>query len=338
MEHGIVTWDLINNVFVKKLCSFVSTTALTDPTVLKRSLSILESVVQNSPNFYTVVSRDVTIDSLIQHLQNVSEDVKINTIALINALILKTPPDRRKNLASEILSVGVRSVLLTNIIRNPRGVSDEMAHQLYTYQQLTLNFLQGRMNCQMREEDQAEKDKIENLRKAVFESNIVHFDVQMRTSKDYRKLGFEKHIKLSENFRETPPGILPLDCMTYFSKQFPDSYIKVVLENMGRGDGHECPFGKSSIALVKLLCRLLNIGEQPDDTSSDYYPIFFTTESPFQELFCICITLLGKTWREMKAKAEDFGRVMSVVEKQIKETLKEKQPTLDVFKVMYYII
>ncbi|CAB4038874.1 engulfment and cell motility 1 [Paramuricea clavata] len=309
MEHGIVTWDLINNVFVKKLCSFVSTTALTDPTVLKRSLSILESVVQNSPNFYTVVSRDVTIDSLIQHLQNVSEDVKINTIALINALILKTPPDRRKNLASEILSVGVRSVLLTNIIRNPRGVSDEMAHQLYTYQQLTLNFLQGRMNCQMREEDQAEKDKIENLRKAVFESNIVHFDVQMRTSKDYRKLGFEKHIKLSENFRETPPGILPLDCMTYFSKQFPDSYIKVVLENMGRGDGHECPFGKSSIALVKLLCRLLNIGEQPDDTSSDYYPIFFTTESPFQELFCICITLLGKTWREMKAKAEDFGRV-----------------------------
>jgi hypothetical protein len=31
---------------------------------------------------------------------------------------------------------------------------------------------------------------------------------------------------------------------------------------MGRGDGHECPFGKSSIALVKLLCRLLNIGEQ----------------------------------------------------------------------------
>ena len=28
---------------------------------------------------------------------------------------------------------------------------------------------------------------------------------------------------------------------------------------------------------------------------------------------------------------------MSVVEKQIKETLKEKQPTLDVFKVMFCI-
>lgn len=31
-------------------------------------------------------------------------------------------------------------------------------------------------------------------------------------------------------------------------------------------------------------------------------------------------------------------KVMSVVEKQIKEALKEKQTTLDVFKVMYSLI
>lgn len=40
------------------------------------------------------------------------------------------------------------------MIRNSRGVSDDMAHQLYTYQQLTLNFLQHRMNMVMREDDQ----------------------------------------------------------------------------------------------------------------------------------------------------------------------------------------
>jgi hypothetical protein len=92
----------------------------------------------------------------------------------------------------------------------------------------------------------------------------------MRTSKDYKRLGFEvsepasrlnkcaikyselrlyinygpivstKQMfvillqypnKLSENFRETPPGLLPLDCMTYFCKQYPDAYLKVIAKN-----------------------------------------------------------------------------------------------------------
>lgn len=130
-----------------------------------------------------------------------------------------------------------------------------------------------------------------------------------------------------------------------------------------------------------------------DDTSTEYYPIFFTTESPFQELYVICIQLVAKTWREMRAKGDDFTRVrrisrclfiytvlfhvyfllylilltfkcnfleswpfstklyvnvpslvnfffptqvMSVVENQIKEALKEKQPTMDLFKVILF--
>ncbi|XP_046842039.1 engulfment and cell motility protein 1-like [Xenia sp. Carnegie-2017] len=332
MEHNIVSWNFIYNAFVKKLCSFVNTTALTDPTVLKRSLSILESIVQNSPNFYAIVSADATIESLKQHLQNVNEDVRINTISLINALIMKTPSTLRDELSNEIRSIGVRNVLLTNMIRNSRGVSDDMAHQLYTYQQLTLNFLQHRMNMVMREDDQREKEKIETLRKTVFDYSASHSDVQMRISNDYKKLGFEHCQRLSENFRETPPGLLALDCMMFFCKNYPDSYEKVVKGNLGRGDGHECPFAKSSIALVKLLCGLLNVGEQPDETSNAFYPIFFSTDAPFQELFCICIMLLGKTWREMKAKQEDFTRVMTVVEKQINVTLKEKHPTFENFK------
>jgi hypothetical protein len=40
--------------FFLQLCSFVSTTALTDPTVLKRALSILESIVQNRCKQYVI--------------------------------------------------------------------------------------------------------------------------------------------------------------------------------------------------------------------------------------------------------------------------------------------
>lgn len=52
------------------------------------------------------------------------------------------------------MMVTMVTMIFQTIIRNPRGVSDEMAHQLYTYQQLMLNFLQTRMSTPMREDDQ----------------------------------------------------------------------------------------------------------------------------------------------------------------------------------------
>ena len=42
-----------------------------------------------------------------------------------------------------------------------------------------------------------------------------------------------------------------------------------------------------------------------------YYPMLFTHEKPFEELFCICLQLLNKTWKEMRAAAADFSKVMA---------------------------
>lgn len=39
------------------------------------------------------------------------------------------------------------------------------------------------------------------------------------------------------------------------------SYLQVVLENSSREDKHECPFGRSSIELTKMLCEILKVGE-----------------------------------------------------------------------------
>ncbi|OBS83405.1 hypothetical protein A6R68_22605, partial [Neotoma lepida] len=35
----------------------------------------------------------------------------------------------------------------------------------------------------------------------------------------------------------------------------------IVLENSSREDKHECPFGRSSIELTKMLCEILKVGE-----------------------------------------------------------------------------
>lgn len=37
--------------------------------------------------------------------------------------------------------------------------------------------------------------------------------------------------------------------------------LQIVLENSSREDKHECPFGRSSIELTKMLCETLKVGE-----------------------------------------------------------------------------
>lgn len=39
------------------------------------------------------------------------------------------------------------------------------------------------------------------------------------------------------------------------------SLFQIVLENSSREDKHECPFGRSSIELTKMLCEILKVGE-----------------------------------------------------------------------------
>lgn len=150
--------------------------------------------------------------------------------------------------------------------------------------------------------------------------------------KDFKKLGFKSDINPALDFEETPPGMLALDCMYYFAKYHVEAYTKVsqplnyrilstrsslmrfslqvVLENSCRADVHECPFGRTSIELVKLLCQILRIGISPDEQKNPiYYPLFFTHDHPFEEFYSVCIILLNKTWKEMRASIEDFEKV-----------------------------
>lgn len=50
-----------------------------------------------------------------------------------------------------------------------------------------------------------------------------------------------------------------------------NSSFQIVLENSSREDKHECPFGRSSIELTKMLCEILKVGEL-----REYLKCFFT--------------------------------------------------------------
>lgn len=342
MDHGIVSWDILENPFISKIASFLNNQNSTpDAKVSQASLSILENIVLNSTDKYQQVEKEVPLANLVTHLQNVQYLViQQNTIALINSLFHKADAQKRTAIAATLSSKQIRNVILSSIIQYSSGqVRTEMAHQLYVLQTLCLGQLEQRMMTKMDPQDQDAHDKIKELRRIAFDndgnsnSNDVTTRKQLGTfSKDYKKLGFKSDINPALDFTETPPGMLALDCMVYFARNHTEHYTKVVLENSCRADEHECPFGRTSVELVKLLCEVLRIGEPPTEQGQTYHPMFFTHDHPFEEFFCISIVLLNKTWKEMRATTEDFVKVFSVVREQITRALATQPPGFDKFK------
>lgn len=342
MDHGVISWDILENPFINTIASFVNNQSVTqDVTIVQACLSILENIVLNSSGKSSQVEKEITIPNLVMHLQTTAENnvIQQNAIALINALFSKADISKRKAIAATISSKKVRNVIWCKVIQSPDNVGTEMAHQLYVLQTLSLSLLEQRMVSKMDPQDPEALEKIKELRRIAFDNdnNPLNADVTVRRqhsgyAQDYKKLGFKYETNPVLDFTKTPLGMLALDCMIYFARNHTDEFRKVVLENSCRADEHECPFGRTSIELVKLLCDILRIGETPSEQGQTYHPMFFNHDHPFEEFFCICITLLNKTWKEMRATTEDFVKVFSVVKEQIRRALDTLPYSFDKFK------
>ncbi|KAI4889958.1 hypothetical protein NFI96_001155 [Prochilodus magdalenae] len=232
---------------------------MVDVSILQRSLAILESMVLNSHSLYHRVAQEITVGQLIGHLQVSNQEIQTYAIALINALFLKAPEDRRQEMASTLAQKHLRSIILNHVIRGNRPIKAEMAHQLYVLQVLTFNLLEERMMTKMDPTDQAQRDLIFELRRIAFDGENDPTGTEKRKAlytKDYKMLGFTNHVNPALDFTQTPPGMLALDNMLYLAKLHQDTYIRVsrsvlsiVLENSSREDKHECPFGRCAIEL-----------------------------------------------------------------------------------------
>uniref|UniRef100_A0A2I3G8H0 Engulfment and cell motility 2 n=1 Tax=Nomascus leucogenys TaxID=61853 RepID=A0A2I3G8H0_NOMLE len=319
MDHGIVSWDMVSITFIKQIAGYVSQ-PMVDVSIIQRSLAIEESMVLNSQSLYQKIAEEITVGQLISHLQVSNQEIQTYAIALINALFLKAPEDKRQDMANAFAQKHLRSIILNHVIRGNRPIKTEMAHQLYVLQVLTFNLLEERMMTKMDPNDQVG---------AKWGSCFLMAVVRSSLSLCARHCN---HINPAMDFTQTPPGMLALDNMLYLAKVHQDTYIRIVLENSSREDKHECPFGRSAIELTKMLCEILQVGELPNEGRNDYHPMFFTHDRAFEELFGICIQLLNKTWKEMRATAEDFNKVMQVVREQITRALPSKPNSLDQFK------
>lgn len=366
MEHGIVLWDVLEAAFVTRVAAVVNRLAAeggrtgggdrssrvmsdrasqidlqTRPSLLNKplkkalrsALSILESIIVNVPSRHELIGAEVELTNLITHLQRADATVQQNALALINALFARAEGRRKEEYTQQLSSKAFRNVILTYVInlKSSQDMGEEMAHQLYILQTLNLNLLEGRMRSPVDPLSTDVHDKIKQLRKLALDDESRAGAGGKKPgsfARDYQQLGFQDGINPARDFGETPPGLLALDCMLYLARTHPETYTRLVLEN-SCGSDHECPFGRTGIRLVALLCRILQIGEPPSDQGKVFYPMFFTQDHPFEEFFCICINLLNKTWKEMRATTEDLDKVMSVVREQITRALHGQQKLAD---------
>lgn len=236
MEHGTISWDILQPPFISRNIHFINNHTSVPREVVQCGLSTLENIVQNSTNYAKLIESDVTFENLLLLLQDSgSQIIQQNTIALINALFQKADDQRRRGIATTLSAKRFRSVFLSSAISANIGIS----HQLYILQTLTMGLLDHRMMAQMNAQDQDAHDKIKELRRIAFDDgtsgdssnnqNDITSRRQNTTSyaNNYKKLGFKCDINPAQDFMETPPGMLALDCMVYFARNYTQHYTKV---------------------------------------------------------------------------------------------------------------
>ncbi|XP_035691016.1 engulfment and cell motility protein 1-like [Branchiostoma floridae] len=344
MDHGIVSWNSLNPRFVQRVASFVNKSTVAEAIIVQRALAILESIVLLSDAFGQVVSGQVSLQVLTEHFKSPAAEIQLNSVTLINALLIKATPAKAKEILDIINSRHVQGLILQGIIDGRRTVGAEMAHQLHVLQVLLFCCLDDRIQTELDPGDPEQLNKVRKLYALAFDRDLsaqgsalfAENKGAIRRSKveymeNYKKLGFTNYTSPILDFEETPPGLLALDCMLFFAENHTESYNKLVFENSCRDDQYVCPFARCAIALTLLLCKILQVGEPPSETGQDYHPMFFATPNAFEEVFCVCIQSLNKTWREMRAIHEDFDKVMDVCREQIGMALSHRPRSPAIF-------
>ena len=309
---------------------------------LRCALSILTLLVKEGQAL-EMIDQKVALPNLTAWLGHNDIAIQLASLGLVNSLLDKVGPERKKDMVRSLQDRTARTMIMDYLIPKAGSQSDGTAmlrRQLYLLQHHMLSLLQTRLNTPMVTQDSTYLQKIKDLRSTAFDTGSPGVKNNNKYAQDYTKLGFKNVKDPSLDFLETPPGLLALDCMHYFSRHHLDKYMKVVLENSCRQDSHECPFVESSSALVTLLTDLLGVGRPPSVNTARFHEMFFKYEEPFEEFFSYCVVILNKTWRDMRATRQDFGKVFDVVREQLETSLQppassekqERPKTFDQFK------
>ena len=227
---------------------------------------------------------------------------------------------RKRRLQQHLEEKRIRSVIEESIIKKGKINNEELRHQLYVLQAHLLNLLHDKMMAKVEANDVKALEKLKELKKIAFDVQAGPQQRSTQKEEHWKKLGFRDHRDPIKDFQETPPGTLALELMYRFAINHQEHFTRFVVF-AGWSDNHEFPFARTSIEIIKMICDHLMIGRDPatEQASSamQFYPMFFAHENPLDEMFAVVIMHINKTWREMRATAADFDKVMEVAKEQV---------------------
>lgn len=341
LQQGFIPVESIKDRILDKVIHYILNeqqgSARTQESCLLIARILMEKYTVTFPEIYETVS----IEKVIPHLRNPNFWVQDTALGLINSIFTAANTLQRK-LLTKSYAKHIRDIIYNNMIKVHKNIPEETCNQLALFQSRLLSRLRRKAESPVDMEDNLVKKRIKMLARLSVEEDMS--DAEMARK---RNTFVETTLNLLsdyvipppiDTFSELPPSILVLDCMTHFTKEYHKNYTRAVLEHSVKNAKSEYPFVNLCSQLISLLTDALGIISNTDPKDYKYHPVLFSCDKAFEELFCACIMVFSKTSKEMRAKSEDFRKVLNVVKKKVEVALNRKPIVLKEFEATFYTL
>ncbi|KAF2077957.1 hypothetical protein CYY_000757 [Polysphondylium violaceum] len=307
-----------------------------NPSVLKSSLYLLylfSKVSSNTAVFQEKIksftsSKDRSFyQVLVDHLSSYTVDVQLNSLTLINSILHLSHqnPAEFLQVLGKFDAIDINSSLKKLV---ESVITPELKKQLYLYQKYRLLVIKHRKATTFNKDD----PQHEALLMKLWTLTYPNVKLENRVSEQWKLMGFQGTDPTTD-FRGM--GIFGLDNLVHMAEHHNDKFKKIVNGQIDRKE-REYPTCTAGINITQMLYDIFKIQEDINvniNASSDYtlFPILFSHNKAFEEVYCITFQILDGTWDDMNGSYMDWSKIITCVKNQILTTLNSKPSTLEAF-------
>ncbi|XP_022905919.1 engulfment and cell motility protein 1-like [Onthophagus taurus] len=290
----------------------------------------------------------IPITQLISMCRLRSMKFQLKPLKLLNSIVTVVKDEGKWKMLKEMDSAEFRNVLFEHLIQDLKKCNDAIGKEVYVYQCHILSRLMDKLVTSADPEILKQFECNENSENRL--SDILEFqednplnykgkwgsnDTVISSSEDSYRYSFlsvssRDSISTLRSFPKVDEGVCKLteECLVYYAGMYEMNFNQSKLEELA----NQSKITISADKIVKMLASILRIGSKIDKKREDFQPLVFNTslkQGFFLELFCRTMWLLSKTRREMQAHvADDFDKVLNILELQVRRTLEWKPLTL----------
>lgn len=272
-------------------------------------LEIIDDILNNSQQTRELMLRELKFGDIVFLIQRQNSAIKETLLTLFNKAFKETDSNFKKNLFS-IFSQPQHITLLREACKDDRFNNEIILKNFEILQKNILDIDLGRkLNTPA---DQAYQAKLRFICEKAFETSTG--ESTLTDEEKFTRLGFMTPSDPLQDFKTTPPGVLPLEFMVYFAEKpaMRQTLYDFASEKLPKNSEYSFPFAKASIGMIKLLCKILCIDEKKEveENFQILFLIFTLNNDGIYEFFAKSLCLFAKIWSEMKAQSLDFDRAL----------------------------